>query len=137
MLLLVYLLLLGALAFLTAYTRNFQRTLVALGGSLGGEAGALATPREQGLRTAAIVAGWPLAFGIGLAFVAWWKVVALVLAAFVLLVPLLGTFTPRPSSRHYVDRIRADLARRIAGGGRDVEQLRRISERLDELGTSQ
>lgn len=137
MLLLIYLLLLGALALLTAYTLNFQRTLVRLDGELGSGTSALLTPREQWVRTATLIIGWPAAFGIGIAFIAWWKVVALVLAAFLLLVPLLGSFTPRPSSRHYLDRIRADLAHRIAAGGRDREQLRAISHRLDELETLQ
>lgn len=133
MLLVLYVLLLGALAALTAYTRNFQRTLVALGDALGSAGGALVMPREQWLRTAAVVLGWPAALGLGLLFIAWWKAVALVLAAFVLLVPLLGSFTPRASSRHYLDRIRADLARRIAAGGRDAGKLREIARRLDEL----
>jgi hypothetical protein len=133
--LLLYLLLLGALALFTAYTRNFQRTIVGLGGELGGETGVLLTPREQWWRTAAIIFGWPLAFAVGLAFVAWWTVVALVLAAFLLLVPLLGSFTPRPASPHYVERIRADLARRIAAGGREAEKLQRVFRQLDDLGT--
>ncbi|MGH6895469.1 MAG: hypothetical protein ACREJ5_02825 [Geminicoccaceae bacterium] len=131
--LLSYLLLLAALALFTAYTRNFQRTIVELGSRIDESAGARLMPRGQRLRTVALLAGWPLAIGLGMMFVAWWKATALVVAAFLLLVPLLGALTPRPVSRHYVARIREDLRRRIAKGGRDVEELRGILERLDRI----
>ncbi|MGH6914268.1 MAG: hypothetical protein ACREH3_11250 [Geminicoccales bacterium] len=131
--LLSYLLVLAALALFTAYTRNFQRTIVELGSRIDDSASARLMPRGQRLRTIALLAGWPLAIGLGMMFVAWWKATALVVAAFLFLVPLLGALTPRPVSRHYVARIREDLRRRIAKGGRDVEELRGILERLDGI----
>jgi hypothetical protein len=131
--LVVYVLLLGALALFTAYVRNFQHTIVAFGSRLDDMAGAQLLSRGQRLRTVGVLAGWPLAVGIGMLFVAWWKAVALVVGAFLILVPALGVLTPRPGSRHYVARIRDDLRRRINGGGRDVAELRGILERLDEL----
>jgi hypothetical protein len=48
-------------------------------------------------------------------------------------VPVLGALTPRPESRHYIDQIRSDLQARVAHGGRDVKELARILERLDEI----
>ena len=131
--LLVYLLLLAALALFTAYTRNFQRTIVDLGSKLDEMAAAWLMPRGQRLRTMGLLAGWPIALGLGMLFVAWWKAVALVVAAFALLVPLLGAFTPRPGSQHYVARLRDDLRRRIGNGGRDIAELRRILERFDDI----
>jgi hypothetical protein len=50
-----------------------------------------------------------------------------------ILVPVLGALTPRPGSRHYLDRIRADLQARIAKGGGEVKEPARILARLDEL----
>jgi len=135
--LLLYLLLLGALALLTAYTRNFQRTIVALGSTLDQGAGAAVTPRRQLLRTLAVAASWPLAFGLGLLFIAWWKAVALVVGSFVLLVPVLGSLTPRSMSAHYLRRIRADLEHRLASGEGDREQLRTALEHLDGMITRQ
>jgi hypothetical protein len=131
--LLLYLLLLGALALFTAYTRNFQRTIVDLGSKLDETAAIRLMSGGQRFRTMALLAGWPVAIGLGMLFVAWWKAMALVAAAFALLVPLLGAFTPRPGSRHYVARLRDDLRRRIGHGGRDIEELRQILERLDEI----
>lgn len=131
--LLFYLLLLGALALFTAYTRNFQRTIVEFGGRLDEMAAGRLMPRGQRIRTMALLAGWPIAIGLGMLFVAWWKAMALVVGAFALLVPLLGAFTPRPGSHHYVARLREDLRRRIGHGGRDVEELRRLLEQLDEI----
>jgi predicted anti-sigma-YlaC factor YlaD len=128
-----YVLLLGALALFTAYTRNFQRTLVELGSRVDDSAAALLMPYGQRLGTMALLAGWPVAIGLGMLFVAWWKAVALGVGAFLILVPLLGAFTPRPGSQHYVVRLRGDLLRRIGEGGRDVEELRRILGRLDEI----
>lgn len=130
--LVLYILVLAALAWFTAYTRNFQRTVVSLGGA--DEAGgARLMPARQRLRTMAVLAAWPSAIALGLLFVAWWKAVALVVGAFLVLVPLLGSFTPRAGSAPYVRQIRADLARRIADGGRDTLELRQILERLDRL----
>ena len=131
--LVVYLLLLGALALLTAYTRNFQSTLVALSSHVDATAGAHLMPAAQRLRTIGLLAGWPSAVALGVLFVAWWKAMALVLGAFLLLVPALGALTPRPRSDHYVARIRADLLRRIARGGRDAGQLREVLDRLDRI----
>jgi hypothetical protein len=59
--LLFYLLLLGALALFTAYTRNFQRTLVELGNRVDESAAAGLIPYGQRLRTVALLAGWPVA----------------------------------------------------------------------------
>ena len=131
--LIVYHVLLGALALLTAYTRNFQSTLVALSSHVDAAAGAHLVPEAQRLRTIALLAGWLAAVGLGVLFVAWWKAMALVLGAFLLLVPVLGAFTPRPQSDHYVARIRADLRRRIARGGREAGQLRELLEHLDRI----
>jgi len=131
--LLGYLLLLCALALFTAYTRNFQRSVVKLGDRIGPTAGAQLMPEGQRLRTMALLAAWPLALGLGMLFVAWWKAVALAVGAFMLMVPLLGTLTPRPEAAHYVVRIRDDLRDRIAEGGRDAEDLRRLLERLDRV----
>jgi len=55
-------------------------------------------------------------------------------AAFLLLVPVLGSFLPRPMSRHYVDRIRADLEHRVARGGPDAAQTRRVLAHFETLG---
>jgi hypothetical protein len=130
--LLLYILLLGALALLTAYTRNFQRTLVALDDALDAPGG-MTPPRAQGLRTAAVLVAWPVGLAVGMAFFAWWKAVVLVLLAFMVLVPLLGTLTPRPLADHYLGRIRADLERRLAVGDGDPTDLRRTLEVLDGL----
>jgi hypothetical protein len=128
----LYILLLGALAWLTAYTRNVQSTVIRLGEQivLGN---ASLSPRGQGLRTMALVVAWPAALGLGVLFVAWWKAVALVVGAFVLLVPVAGSFTPRPMSRHYRDRIRSDLERRVDKGVGDVAALRKVLAQLDAL----
>jgi len=133
-LLVSYVILLGALALFTAYTRNFQRTIVAIGERVGSPASASVAPRAQGRRTMALIACWPLAFGIGLIFVAWWKAVALVVGAFLVMVPVLGAFTPRAQSYHYVERIRADLERRLAQGVSDEPQLREVLHCVDHLG---
>jgi hypothetical protein len=127
----LYLLLLGALALFTAYTRNFQRTLVALDAELDGGLGAGIAPRAQNWRTLAVLLGWPVVAGIAMLFVAWWKAVMLVVGAFLLLVPVLGALTPRAASAHYLGRIRADLERRQAAGGAEAEQLGRILRQLD------
>jgi hypothetical protein len=131
--LVVYLLLLGALALFTAYTRNFQSTIVALSSHFDETAGAHLTPDAQRLRTFGLLAGWPIAVALGVLFIAWWKAIALVLAAFLLLVPVFGTLAPRPESGHYVASIRADLRRRIARGGRDAGQLRELLDRLNQI----
>jgi hypothetical protein len=130
--LLLYILLLGMLAAFTAYTRNVQSTVIALGQQVPA-AGPLVTPRWQSARTLALVVAWPAAIGLGMLFVAWWKAVALVVGAFVLLVPVIGSFTPRPMSRHYRNSIRADLERRIARGGREAAALGATLEQLDAL----
>jgi hypothetical protein len=134
--LVLYLLMLGALALFTAYTRNFQSTIVALSSQVDAGAGAHLVPGAQRLRTTGLLAGWPLAVGLGVLFITWWKAVALVLGAFLLLVPVLGILTPRPESDHYVARIRTDLQRRIARGGRDAGQLRELLDRLDRVGAT-
>jgi hypothetical protein len=131
--LVLYVLLLGALALFTAYTRNFQRTIVAIGTGLDGSLGAAVASRVQLLRTLAVLLAWPAAVGLGMLFVAWWKAVALVVGAFLLLVPVLGALTPRAMSAHYVQAIRADLERRLARGGADATQLRLVLEHLDRL----
>lgn len=131
--LLLYILLLAVLAPFTAYTRNFQRTIVAIGSRLDSSAAALAAPRSQGWRTAAMMIAWPSALGLGLVFIAWWKAVALVVGGFLLLVPLFGSFTPRALSAHYVDAIQRDLARRIGAGGNDAAELRGLAARLTRL----
>jgi hypothetical protein len=132
--LVLYLLLLGAVALLTAYTRNFQRTVVTLAAELDSAHGPVLTPRRQLLRTLAVLLAWPAAFGIGLVFFAWWKATALVVGAFLLLVPALGTLTPRALSAHYLDALRADLARRLAAGGEDPSLLRDALAHLERRG---
>ena len=138
--LLLYILLLGLLAAFTAYGRHLQSTVITLEQQIPGAAGIIATPRQQALRTLGLVLGWPAVLGIGMLFVAWWKAAALVAGAFLLLVPLIGSFMPRPMSAHYVDRIRADLEQRMArcakDGGRDAPQLERILAQIDAI-TSQ
>jgi len=131
--LVLYVLLLGALALFTAYTRNFQRAVVGIGARLDSALAAAAAPRVQHLRTLAMLLAWPAAVGLGMLFVAWWKAVALVVGAFLLLVPVLGALTPRAMSAHYVQAIRADLERRLARGGADATQLRPLLEHLDRL----
>jgi hypothetical protein len=131
--LLLYILLLGLLAAFTAYTRHFQSTVIAIEQQIPGGPGIVATPKQQTMRTALLVLGWPAALGIGMLFIAWWKAAALVVGAFLLLVPLIGSFLPRPTSAHYVNRIRADLERRVALGGRDAGQLRHILAQLDQI----
>jgi hypothetical protein len=136
MLLLLYILLLGALAAFTAYTRNFQSTVITLEQQIPGGAGTIVTPWRQTLRTIGLVLGWPAALGIGLLFIAWWKAAALVVGAFLLLVPVIGSLTPRPMSAHYLERIRSDLAQRLARGakeGRDAAALARVLGQLDAL----
>jgi hypothetical protein len=128
----LYILLLGTVAALTAYTRNFQRTVIELGQQLA-VAGAPLSPWHQSLRTVALVIAWPATIGLGMLFVAWWKAVALVVGAFLLLVPVIGSFTPRPMSRHYRNSIRVDLERRIARGGREAAALGATLEQLDAL----
>jgi hypothetical protein len=132
--LVLYLLLLGGVALFTAYTRNFQRTVVTLAGELGGTQGPLVTPRRQLLRTLAVLLVWPAAVGVGIAFFAWWKAIGLVVAAFLLLVPALGALTPRAMSAHYLEAIRADLEQRLAAGGTDAAELRQILARLAQRG---
>ena len=129
----LYVLLLGALALFTAYTRNFQRTIVAIDAELGGGSGGAVTPRLQILRTLAVLLAWPAAVGVAMLVFAWWKAMALVVGAFLILVPVLGTLTPRAGSAHYLRRIRADLEQRQAAGGTDAEQLHRILRQLDRL----
>ena len=132
--LVLYLLLLAALALLTAYTRNFQRTILTLAGEVEGVSSALLTPRGQWLLTGLLLLGWPAVLALGFAFIAWWKTVALVVGAFVVLVPALGSLTPRAMAAHYQERIRAEVQRRIAHGGRDAADLRRVLARLDGVG---
>jgi hypothetical protein len=129
----LYILLLGTLALFTAYTRNFQRTIVAVGAGLDSALAAAAAPRGQLLRTLAMLLAWPAAVGLGMLFVAWWKAVALVVGAFLVLVPVLGALTPRAMSAHYLGAIRADLERRLAQGGSDASRLRPLLEHLDRL----
>lgn len=135
--LLLYLVLLGALALFTAYTRNFQRTIVELDSEVDASASGRLMTRGQRLRTMALLAGWPLAIGFGMLFIAWWKAMALAVGAFLVLVPLLGSLTPRPASEHYVARIRDDLRHRIARGDRDADELRRLLERIDQITAGQ
>jgi hypothetical protein len=134
--LLLYILLLGVLAAFTAYTRNFQSTVIGLGHQIP-TADASLMPWRQGARTIALVIAWPAAIGLGMVFVAWWKAVMLVVGAFLILVPLTGSFTPRPMSGHYLGRIRADLAKRISRGAkngrRDAAKLQAILEQLEAL----
>jgi hypothetical protein len=134
--LLLYILLLGLLAALTAYARHLQSTVITLEQQIPGAAGTIATPRQQTLRTLSLVLGWPAALGIGMLFIAWWKAAALVAGAFLLLVPVIGSFMPRPMSAHYLDRIRSDLEQRVAQSakdGRDAPQLERILAQIDQL----
>lgn len=133
--LLLYLVLLGAIALLTAYTRNFQRTIVDLGARVDQGAATAMTPRVQWLRTFAVALSWPLAFGLGIMFIAWWKAVALVIGAFLVLVPALGSLTPRSMSAHYRERIRSDLRRRVSRGGPEAGRLRQVLERVEEVET--
>lgn len=111
MVLVLYLGLLALLALLTAYTRNYQRTVVELDRAL--DAGGRLTSPMQTLRTVVVATAWPGAILVGLGFVGWWKAVALVVGAFALLTPLLGSFTPRPGSDHFLDRLEAELRRRM------------------------
>jgi len=129
----VFILAVAALAMATAYTRNFQRTIVELQTELGESAFAGLTPRAQWLRTGLVAAGWPVLMGAGILFVAWWKAVALVVGGFLLLVPLLGSFTPRAGAPHYIEAIQRDLARRIGSGGKDAAALRRLGAALEAL----
>jgi hypothetical protein len=132
--LILYLALLAALAAFTAYTRNFQRTVVTLGNQVDATLTTRLIPRAQWLRTVAVLLGWAAALGLGAAFIAWWKAVALVVGAFIVLVPVIGSLTPRAMAPHYVAQIRADLQRRVAQGGADAPQLRRVLTHLDQLG---
>jgi hypothetical protein len=131
--LVLYVLLLGALALFTAYTRNFQRTIVGIGAALDSTQSAVLAPRGQLLRTFGLLLAWPAVLGLGMLFVAWWKAAALVIGAFALLVPVLGALTPRAMSAHYVGSLRADVARRLAAGAPDAERLRRLLQHLDRL----
>ena len=131
--LLVFVGLLVALALFTAYTRNYQRTVVALGEQIDPTAITLLTPRAQALRTVAVIVLWPLSFGFGMLFIAWWKAVALVVGAYVVLVPVMGTLTPRARAPHYLMSIRRDLARRAGAGDRRAGDLRALAARLDQL----
>jgi predicted anti-sigma-YlaC factor YlaD len=131
--LVLYVLLLGALALFTAYTRNFQRTIVGIGAALDSSEGAALAPRVQLLRTLGLLLAWPAALGLGMLFVAWWKAAALVVGAFLVLVPVLGALTPRAMSAHYVRSLRGDVARRLVAGAPDAERLRRLLRHLDRL----
>jgi hypothetical protein len=127
--LLLYILLLGALAAFTAYARHLQSTVITLEQQIPGASGRIATPGQQTLRTLTLVLGWPAALGVGMLLIAWWKAAALVAGAFLLLVPVAGSLMPRPMSAHHLDRIRSDLERRVARSGkdgRDTERLRHI-----------
>jgi hypothetical protein len=136
--LLLYVLLLGALAAFTAYARHLQSTVITLEQRIPGASGRIATPGQQTLRTLTLVLGWPAALGIGMLFIAWWKAAALVAGAFLLLVPVIGSLMPRPMSAHYLEQIRSDLEQRVAQGardrGRDTQRLERILAQLDALG---
>jgi hypothetical protein len=131
--LVLYVLLLGALALFTAYTRNFQRTIVGIGRGLDPALAAAVAPRVQHLRTLALLLAWPAAVGLGMLFVAWWKAMALVVGAFLVLVPALGALTPRAMSAHYLQAIRADLERRLTSGGPEATQLRPLLDHLHRL----
>lgn len=131
MLLVLYLGLLALLALLTAYTRNYQRTIVELDQAL--QAAGRLVPPLQVLRTILIVTLWPAAFILGVLFVAWWKAVVLVVGSFLLLTPVMGSFTPRPMSPHFLRRLRGDVERRIADGPGDPVELRRIADRIAEM----
>jgi hypothetical protein len=132
--LILYILLLAALAAFTAYTRNFQRTIVTLGNQVDATLTTRLIPRAQWLRTLGVMAGWAAALGLGAAFIAWWKAVVLVVGAFIVLVPVLGSLTPRAMAPHYLTQIRADLQHRVAQGGADAGRLRRVLTHLDQLG---
>lgn len=127
----LFLLALGGLAALTAYTRNFQRTVVALAERADEEALGIVTPRWQWARTGLVVTLWPLAFLFGLAFIGWWKVVALVVGAFLLLVPLAGSFTPRPMAPHYLAMIRRHLLRHAGSSRPTAQTARAVLVKLD------
>ena len=129
----LYVLLLGALALFTAHTRNFQRTIVAIDAELGSGSGGAVTPRLQILRTLAVLLAWPAAVGAAMLAFASWKAMALMVGAFLILVPVLGTLTPRAGWAHYLRRIRADLEQRRAAGGADAGQLDPILRQLDRL----
>jgi hypothetical protein len=134
--LLLYILLLGALAAFTAYARHLQSTVITLEQQIPGASGRIATPGQQTLRTLTLVLGWPAALGIGMLFIAWWKAAALVAGAFLLLVPVAGSFMPRPMSAHHLDRIRSDLERRVdrcARDGPDRRQLERILGQIEAI----
>lgn len=131
MLLVLYLALLVLLALFTAYTRNYQRTVVDLDQAL--DAGGRVVPPLQVLRTVLIVVLWPAAFILGLLFVSWWKSVMLVVGSFVLLTPVMGSFTPRAMSPHFLKRVRDHVQRRLAEGRDDPAELRRIAGRLEAM----
>lgn len=131
MVLALYLGLLALLALFTAYTRNYQRTVVDLDQAL--QANGRVVPPAQGMRTILVVALWPSAVAVGLAFLAWWKAVALVVGSFVLLTPVLGSLTPRPMSAHFLVRLQAHLRRRLADDDEDRAELERISGELARL----
>ncbi len=135
-LLALYAVALGALALLTAYTRNFQGTVAEIARRTGNAAaiGDAVAPRAQARRTLALVALWPAALLAGLMFLQWWKAVLLIGAAFLLLVPLLGALmTPPAMAEHYLSRIRADLERRLERGEGNAERLRGALRALDRL----
>jgi hypothetical protein len=133
----LYAVALGALALFTAYTRNFQGTVIEVARRTDVAAGDQVAPRAQTRRTLALVALWPAALFAGLVVFQWWKAVLLVIVAFVLLVPLLGALlTPPAMSGHYVLRIRADLERRLERGEGDAARLRGVLRTLDRLSSS-
>jgi hypothetical protein len=130
----LYAVALGALALFTAYTRNFQGTVLAVARRTDVAASDQVAPRAQTRRTLALIALWPAALFVGLMFFQWWKAVLLVVVAFALLVPLLGALlTPPALSGHYVARIRADLERRLERGEGDAARLRGVLRTLDRL----
>ena len=131
MVLLLYLVLLGSIAVFTAYTRNYQRTVIEVDRAL--DAGGRLVPPSQVVRTMIVASLWPAAFLIGLAFVAWWKAVAMVVGSYVLLTPLLGSFTPRPMSGHFLSRLRLHLGQRIDTALEDRAELERIDRDLARL----
>ena len=133
----LYAVALGALALFTAYTRNFQGTVLEVARRTDVAASDQVAPRAQNRRTLALIALWPAALFVGLIFFQWWKAVLLVVVAFVLLVPLLGALlTPPAMSGHYVLRIRADLERRLERGEGDAARLRGVLRTLDRLSSS-
>jgi hypothetical protein len=131
MVLTLYLGLLALLALFTAYTRNYQRTAVELDQSLG--AGGRLIPPAQTVRTMLVVGLWPLSLLLGLAFIAWWKAVGLVVGSYVLLTPVLGSFTPRPMSAHFLVGLQGYLDWRRAAAPEDRAELERISGELARL----